>query len=503
MGKTTIEFQNVSFAYESQSTSFIRKLSVTFSRGWTGLVGANGTGKSTLLKLATGMIGPVTGNVRIPDNTIYCRQRTDFAPDQFEDFLSADDHEAHMLKGRLGIDPDWIDRWETLSHGERKRAQIGTALWLQPEIMAIDEPTNHLDSEAREMLISSLKMFRGTGLIVSHDKDLLDTICQACLFIDPPDFDLKLGNFSTGWRQIQLARESKQKQHLQARKESKRLDREISKRREEAARADKKRSKRGIDKKDHDAKSKINLARLSGKDATAGKLMNQLKGRQKQSQERLDSIAVKKTYQTGIWQQGECSKRNTLFDVEAGELSLGANLKLSYPKLTMKPDDRIALTGLNGVGKSTLVQYILEKISLPGNRITIIPQEIPLERSREILKEAQQLPGDKLGQMMTFVNRLGTRPPRLLESMEPSPGEIRKILLAVGAAYSPHLIIMDEPTNHLDLISIECLKEALQEFPAGLLLISHDRNFLDSLTRTEWHIRKDEVKQNWNRLEIL
>ena len=93
-----------------------------------------------------------------------------------------------------------------------------------------------------------------------------------------------------------------------------------------------------------------------------------------------------------------------------------------------------------------------------------------------------------LGRMMTVVSRLGSRPHRLLESAEASPGEIRKILLAIGIARMPHLIVMDEPTNHLDLPSIECLEEALAECPCGLWLVSHDERFLERLTRTRWRI---------------
>ena len=74
-----------------------------------------------------------------------------------------------------------------------------------------------------------------------------------------------------------------------------------------------------------------------------------------------------------------------------------------------------------------------------------------------------------------------------MESIEPSPGEVRKILLAIGIANAPHLIVMDEPTNHLDLPSIECLEQALVDSPCGLLLVSHDRHFLDALTHKQWH----------------
>jgi ATPase subunit of ABC transporter with duplicated ATPase domains len=92
---------------------------------------------------------------------------------------------------------------------------------------------------------------------------------------------------------------------------------------------------------------------------------------------------------------------------------------------------------------------------------------------------------------MTIVSRLGSRPRRLLESDEPSPGEIRKILLATGIARGPHLIVMDEPTNHMDLPSIECLETALSDCPCGLLLVSHDTRFLHALATVNWHLTDD------------
>jgi ATPase subunit of ABC transporter with duplicated ATPase domains len=104
--------------------------------------------------------------------------------------------------------------------------------------------------------------------------------------------------------------------------------------------------------------------------------------------------------------------------------------------------------------------------------------------------------------MMTVVSCLGSRPQRLLESVEPSPGEIRKILLATGIANVPQLIIMDEPTNHLDLPSIECLEQALVDCPCGLFLVSHDRRFLDALARKRWHISEDRRMQGKFTLEM-
>jgi macrolide transport system ATP-binding/permease protein len=91
---------------------------------------------------------------------------------------------------------------------------------------------------------------------------------------------------------------------------------------------------------------------------------------------------------------------------------------------------------------------------------------------------------------MTIVSRLGSRPELLLRSVEPSPGELRKLLLARGISRAPYLIVMDEPTNHLDLPSIECLEEALADCPCGLLLVSHDERFLGRLTGTRWRLTR-------------
>ncbi|MBT8374590.1 MAG: ABC transporter ATP-binding protein, partial [Deltaproteobacteria bacterium] len=141
-------------------------------------------------------------------------------------------------------------------------------------------------------------------------------------------------------------------------------------------------------------------------------------------------------------------------------------------------------------------------LNLPMNRVTYVPQEIGINASQDVMAKARNLPNQKLGQMMTVVSCLGSRPHRLLESVTPSPGEIRKVLLATGIANVPHLIVMDEPTNHLDLPSIECLERALFDCPCGLFLVSHDRCFLDTLTHKRWHISKDRKMKDKFILEL-
>jgi ATPase subunit of ABC transporter with duplicated ATPase domains len=412
------------------------------------------------------------------------------------------DGDAFEIKGRLSVEDDWIDRWATLSHGERKRAQIAVALWRKPQVLAVDEPTNHLDIDAQNMLFTTLTAFRGVGILVSHDRKFLDELCHQCLFVDPPNSILRPGNYTQGLQLTDKEEMYAVKQRQQARHELSRIKREATKRRDAASQADRKRSKRRISHKDHDAKGKIDQARVTGKDGIAGKRLNQLSGRLSQAQVKLQKIKVKKHYAMGIWVSGEKSKRNTLFSLPAGSLCLGGDRWLHLPDLLLKPDDRVALTGSNGSGKTTLIGHIIHTLNIGKDRVIYLPQEIDIHDSQDIMAKARMLPNEKLGRMMTVVSRLGSRPHRLLDSVEPSPGEIRKILLATGIANMPYLIVMDEPTNHLDLPSIECLEHALTDCPCGLLLVSHDQRFLDALARKRWHISEDiRIKGNYT-LEI-
>ena len=484
---TDILFHDVTFTYESGTRPLLDAVSLHFPRGWTGVVGANGAGKTTLMRLATGELQPVAGVVQCPVDADYCAQRTDDAPESFRELTEATDGAAWEIKGRLALESDWLLRWGSLSHGERKRVQLGVALWRQPSALAVDEPTNHLDHDATSMIGEALRSFNGVGILVSHDRELLDTLCQQCVFLDPPDATIRPGGYTQGAGQAQLEEETVRRERELATRELKRLERESIARRDEAARSDARISKRNLGK-DNDARGKRNRARLTGKDAVGGKLFRQLDGRLNQARKRQGSIRVKKQYDLGIWVEGGCSKRDRLFELEAGTLALGDARTLTYPDLVMRPADRIAVTGPNGSGKSTLVREITGVLNLPEERVLYIPQEIDAGRSRSLLDSARALPGDQLGRMMTTVSCLGSRPERLLESELPSPGEVRKLLLAFGIARIPHLIIMDEPTNHLDLPSIECLEEALSGCPCGLLLVSHDERFLGEIAETRWDL---------------
>jgi ATPase subunit of ABC transporter with duplicated ATPase domains len=490
-----VEFQGVTFAYELNTAPLLDGATLHFPLGWTGIVGANGAGKTTVLRLATGELRALRGSVQAPASALYCPQRTDDPPPLLDAFLNAADGAAAEIQGRLGVRADWLRRWDTLSHGERKRAQIAVALWRRPEVLAIDEPTNHLDAEARDLLGAELRRYRGVGLLVSHDRELLDSLCAQCLFVDPPEAVMRPGNYSQGAHEAKREADSARRIYEETRGERRRLERELQRRREAADQKRHALSKRDLDPKDHDAKGKIDLARVTGKDAVGGKLMRQLRGRLDQARLRHEGIRVKKTCDLGIWIPGARSPRDFLFHLPTGRLPLGESCRLEFPDLSMRPNDRVALTGSNGAGKSTLVRRIVEEVQakMPAERLVYVPQEIALDEAKEVHRAARRLARANLGRVMTVVSCLGSRPAQLLETEAPSPGELRKLLLALGIAREPYLIVMDEPTNHLDLPSIECVEDALEECPCALLLVSHDRRFLGRLTHREWRIAAAEA----------
>jgi len=310
------------------------------------------------------------------------------------------------------------------------------------------------------------------------------------------------GGVTKGMAVADAERQTASRQHEQDRREYSRLRREAIRRQQLAASADRRRSKRGLGARDHDAKGKKNLALVTSKDAVGGTLRRQINGQLERALRRSESHRVKKEYEIGIWLPGSTSKRNALLELPAGCIALGEHRQLNYPVLTIRPTDRIALTGVNGSGKSTLVRRIVTVLDIPAEQQTFVPQEIDAESSRSLLEQARRLAPDQLGHLMNIVSRLGSRPGRLLASDEPSPGETRKLMLALGMVRTPHIIVMDEPTNHMDLPSIEALEAALADCPCALLLVSHDTRFLQRLTRTAWNIISESEAENLFTLHI-
>lgn len=486
MASATLSLRDVEFAYPSAPDPIIRNLTATLTPGFTGVLGPNGSGKSTLLRLATGMLHPDSGNVTVLPDAVYCAQRTDEPPRGFEQFLDDTGAPVYALRSRLGIGWDWLDRWGTLSHGERKRVQIAMALWCEPSVLAIDEPTNHLDGHAREQLLEALSSFRGIGLLVSHDRALLDGLCSRCLWLGSGDPRLYPGGYTATQALRDAERLAAERARAGALRERDAVRREQLARRAHAARASRARSKRGLDPRDHAAKAAINLAKNT--DSKDGQRLRQLDGRIGRAEDAVARARVETRFAVGIELPGTVSNREWLLRVEASELALGDGRTLRFPALTLRSTDRVALVGANGIGKSTLLHHLRQQLNAEGERVVFMPQEITADHAASVLADVKLLPRDELGHVMNVVSCLGSKPGPLLDSTLPSPGELRKLLLALGMARRPHILVMDEPTNHLDLPSVEALENALDECRCAMLLVSHDARFLEKLTTTRWLI---------------
>jgi macrolide transport system ATP-binding/permease protein len=495
MSGTFVRFEAVSFSYEASQEELFSGIELELQRGWTGIVGANGAGKTTLLRLATGQLHPTVGRRIGAPHAVYCAQRTDDAPPQLGELLGSAESEACRLKGRLELREDWAGRWGTLSHGERKRAQVAVALWQQPDLLAIDEPTNHLDIAARALIEQALGAYEGVGLLVSHDRALLDKLCQQCAFLDGPRVVRRPGGYSDGRREALREREESRRARARADRQVTALQAEASVRREQSLKNERQRSKRGLDKNDHDGRARINLAKVT--DGGSGQRLRQLDGRLALAEERKREIVVGKEPILGIALPGERAPKEKLAFAEPAKLALGPARSLAIPALVLHRSDRIGLQGPNGSGKTTLLRHLIGVVALPPSRYAYLPQEIDAGQSRAVLAAFRALPRDELGAAMGLVSRLGSRPERLLRSETPSPGEVRKMLLASSIVSNPYLIVLDEPTNHLDLPSIEALEEALAGTRAALVIVSHDRRFLGRLTQTMWTLEPGAANGDW------
>jgi ATPase subunit of ABC transporter with duplicated ATPase domains len=233
-----LSFNSVEYSYPSSVYPILRNITLDLHQGWTGIAGENGAGKNTLLLLAAGILQPNAGSIKRPGGLLYCPQRTDDIPEGWEDFFSSPD--SGVLCGRLGIEYDWPYRWDSLSHGERKRLQLAIALVSNPAVLAVDEPTNHPDGEAKKLIGDALAGYTGIGLLVSHDRALLDRLCHRCLFLEAGGAVLRPGGVSQG-----LAED-----------ERKRLASEADKRRQLADSSVTRLSKKKTRAKDHDAGQK-------------------------------------------------------------------------------------------------------------------------------------------------------------------------------------------------------------------------------------------------------
>ena len=483
-----LNLSNIHYCYPQAAEPILRGITATFPQGWTGIVGDNGCGKTTLARIACGIIAPDSGSVGPALVSAYCTQDATRPPEVLEDFALAYDGLAIRLKNALGLDDDWPWRYGTLSGGQQKRLQVACALWTTPDVLVMDEPTNHVDATTRSAIAHALAGFTGIGILISHDRPLLDALCIQCLFVQQESAIMRPGSYSQASGQASLERVSAVHAREEARREMRRIERETQRRCETAARKEGQKSLHGIARHDNDARFRKRAAIVSGTDGIAAKQAGALETRLSRISAQLDATRVVKRYDADIWLEAQPSRRPVLVRLEAHELPLGEHT-LQVPPLHIGRSDHISLVGDNGCGKSTLVRHLVAHIP-DGVRTLYVPQEPSAGQKQAVRTQLRDLPSAKRGRALSIVAQLNSEPERLLEGDSISPGELRKLMLALGILDAPELIIMDEPTNHLDLGSTEALERMLADFPGALLLVSHDAALLDATTNTMWRVER-------------
>lgn len=487
---SSLIFEKVIFAYDDRPTPVLEDLSLSLGPGWTCVAGPNGSGKTTFALLACGILKPDSGSISRPEPTAYCAQRVDRPPTGVGELLA--DGGSDELRGVLGVRSDWPDRWDRLSLGERRRLQAWVALEGDPGLLVLDEPTNHLDAEAKRILAESLARFRGVGVLVSHDRDFADAICRATLLL--PEWRVFDASLSTALE----IRDEEARAARERRKESEREVARLSGTARSARSAEERSARSGsksrLDPRDRDGKARIDLARMTGRDAVAGRARRRMEDRVARARAELDGSRASLGRKEGLAIPSTPSKRDALATAGPGTIALGPDRSVFLPELRLGPLDRVGLRGANGSGKSTLLRALAADAGVRGVDLAYIPQDLGEEEGARGVAEARAAGNDPLARAMSQLYLLGSDPEALLSSAAPSPGEARKLLLALAFARDASLVIADEITNHLDLTALRCLEAALADYSGALLLASHDLRFLEACCEIMWTIEGGRLR---------
>jgi len=473
------------------------------------LIGRNGEGKSTLLKLIEGSLLPDSGEVSIQNGLTVSMLAQDVPMDsgkvadivadgageaaevlkayhQATDACMLGDMEACDRMGNLQHKLDQLDGWALenkvnallskmgldpnadladLSGGRKRRVLLARALLTQPDVLLLDEPTNHLDFESIEWLEKFLLDQNNlTLLFISHDRSFVDSIATRIVELDRGILRGYEGNYS---RYLEL----KAQQMEAEEKQNALFDKKLAE--EEAW------IRQGI---------KARRTRNEGRVRALKALREESKARR--SQQGKVSMATQEANRSG----------KLVFDIEHLSVSYdGKPLIKDFSTLVMR-GDRIGLVGDNGVGKTTLIKAILGEIEHGGSVKTGTQLEIAYFDQLRNALDLEKTVMANVSEGYDFVDVNGNRrhiysylqdflfsPERARTPVKAlSGGERNRILLAKLLLKPSNLIVMDEPTNDLDMVTLELLEEMLSEYKGTLLLISHDRAFMDNVVTSTW-----------------
>ena len=435
------------------------------------LVGRNGSGKSTLLRIAAGLVEPDSGAIfRRSDATIrYLPQEPDFSGfARVSDYVEAglgpnDDRDApRYLVEQLGLRGD--NNPVELSGGEARRAALARVLAPSPDILLLDEPTNHLDLPAIEWLEAELAARKGALVIISHDRRFLANLSRVTVWLDRGKLRRSERGFAAfeTWRDEVLAEEERERH---------KLDRKIE--------AEEHWMRYGVT-----ARRKRNMRRVAGLAALR--------------QSRRDA---RRAAGTVVMSAAEAERSGALvIEVKGVSKTYTGRPVVADFSARILRGDRIGIVGPNGSGKTTLVNLLTGALAPDSGSIRLGAnlEMASLDQRRESLDPAwtvsEALTGGRgdtvmiagrakhvVGYMRDFLfaPEQARTPLRVL-----SGGERGRLMLARALAKPSNVLVLDEPTNDLDLETLDVLEEMIGEYAGTVLLISHDRDFLDRVVDT-------------------
>lgn len=447
------------------------------------LVGRNGCGKSTLLKVAAGLLEVDRGERFFqPGATVHylaqdpCFNRYESAADVLRSVLSPahDWHQALQVLQDLGLNEQADPK--TLSGGERRRLALACALALEPDLLLLDEPTNHLDLPTIEWLENELLQRRSALLVISHDRRFLNRVARSTLWLDQGEVRRvdQPFEFFEAWRDAWFDQQEQQhhKRGRQIAREMEWLNGGVT------------------------ARRKRNQRRLKD-------LQRLRDGYRRQFQR--DEAAIE-TYTPETYTQLVMNVRQLGFSWPGVDASLIKSLSMR-----IKKGDRVAIVGANGSGKTTLVNLLLGSlIPTSGTIKRAAHLDIALlDQHRAQLRSSDTVMETLTGGRGDFV-QVGEDTKHAISYMRDflftaeqahtpvshlSGGERARLLLAKILAQPSHLMVLDEPTNDLDLETLDLLQESLSSYGGTLLLVSHDRDFID---RVATHVLIAEGHGIWN-----
>lgn len=443
-----------------------------------GVVGINGTGKSTLLKILAGIEEPDSGTVMrknglrvsfLPQMPDYSVERTAVEQVLFDapkDVGAPDEYEAKTLLSQFGIS-DFEADVRTLSGGQKKRVALAAALIRPVDLLLLDEPTNHIDAQTIALLEEKLGKYRGALMMVTHDRYFLDRVCNRIAEISGGELYLHDGNFSYYLEQKAARLDM---ENAAARKRSSILRRELEW------------IRRGV--KARSTKQKARIQRFEEMSAIAGPQEEQ-------------KLAL-----------GSTSSRlgRRIIECENVGKSMGGKRLLRDFTYTILRDERMAVVGENGCGKTTFLRMLAGQLAPDEGTINIgetvkigfFTQEFPkvdphmrlIDFMRDIAEYVETPDGrfsaSQMLEQFLFPSDVQYTPVERL-----SGGEKRRLYLASLLMASPNVLLLDEPTNDLDIATLEILEDYLATFKGAVIVVSHDRYFLDRIAQRLFAFEKD------------